>query len=128
MTPATVGAWLDARTPPPPPALAARLRDVLAPALGDGVARAPDVCLRVAEEMLAEQLASGATSRTSALDLLTIDALVTYAFEALGAHPDTLDARAADAMRRIAAIPHAAPSSSKAAVSAATATVDHARS
>ena len=38
------------------------------------------------------------TGRESALDLLTVDALVTYAFEAASERPDSLESHAAHAI------------------------------
>ena len=46
-------------------------------------------------------LGSGATSRNSALDLLSADAFVTYAFEAAADEPETIAARAVSAMRQV---------------------------
>ncbi|MDQ6612837.1 MAG: hypothetical protein M3Y64_10420 [Gemmatimonadota bacterium] len=62
----------------------------------------PQVCLRVAEEQLQLLLASGSTSRATALDLLSVDALVTYAFEAAAANGQSIEACASHAMARIA--------------------------
>lgn len=103
----TVGAWLQALQPPPPPALAARLADLLAPHLAEPAARVPDVCLDVGEQLLDELLSSGSTSRGTALDLLSVDALITYAFQAAADVPEELEARAAKAMACIAALPSA---------------------
>jgi len=52
-------------------------------------------------------LSSRATDRGSALDLLAVDALVTYAFEAAAETPAELEQLANDAMTRIAEIPEA---------------------
>jgi hypothetical protein len=100
----TVGEWLDARTPTPPPALRARLRQQLGPALGDDVREASSRFLGAGERLVAALLASGSTTRDSALDLLAADALVTYAFEAASESPADLATRAAEAMVRIAAL------------------------
>lgn len=107
--PSTLGEWLDALSPPPPPALVERLHSVLAPYANEPVASVPDVCLRAGESLLESLLASGSTSRGSALDLLTVDALVTYAFEAASSAPADFESRAAAAMRRIAALPQGSP-------------------
>lgn len=100
----TVGDWLARRTPPPPPALRARL-DV---ALGDAATRdardAAETCLIAAERVLVDLLHGECASRESALDLLAADALVTYAFEAAGESSRDFASRAADAMRRFAAL------------------------
>ncbi|MDE3128531.1 MAG: hypothetical protein KGL38_11030 [Gemmatimonadota bacterium] len=99
----TVGAWLDARTPAPPPALARRIRELLAADLDRDAADAHRVCGAAAEALLAALLAERETGRETALDLLAADALVTYAFEHAAARAD-LDGEAAGAMQRIAAL------------------------
>jgi hypothetical protein len=99
----TVADWLQERAPRPP----ARLVSSIEAALGDRVAAprdaAADVCLDAAESLLRDLLARPSAGRESALDLLTVDALVTYAFEAAAAEPDTLERRAHDAAQRLAA-------------------------
>jgi hypothetical protein len=100
----TVGEWLVARTPRPPRALAARLGAVLGDALALDRAEACEALVAAAERLAAELLAKGSTTRDSALDLLTADALVTYAFEAAAEQPNELVARAHDAMLRMAAL------------------------
>jgi hypothetical protein len=100
----TVGEWLDARSPAPPEALRKRVNGLLTDSLARDAARTADVCLAAAERLLATLLAANSTTRESALDLLTADALVTYAFEAAGEAPIDLTTRASDAMRRIASI------------------------
>ena len=104
----TVGEWLSSLQPPPPLALVERLRSVLEPYANEPVSAVPDVCLRTGEAMLEALLTSGSTSRGTALDLLAIDALVTYAFEAAADAPADFEARAANAMQRIAALPRGA--------------------
>jgi hypothetical protein len=105
----TVGGWLAMLSPPPPPALAARLRRALASFVDEPVERVPEACLDAGEQMLDDLLGSGSTNRGSALDLLAVDALVTYAFQAAGDAPDRLEARAARAMARLAALPGERP-------------------
>ncbi len=102
--PARVLAWLDARPVPPPALLASRVREALldAPA---AVGAAPAEALLVAgEALLARLLNAGRTSREGALDLLTADALVTYAFEAAAEDGTPIGERARRAMVRIAAL------------------------
>ena len=101
----TAEGWLLGRDPAPPASLADRLRVVLA-RLGpaDRAAPSPELYLTTGERLLAELLRDGCASRESALDLLTADALVTYAFEAASAEPALLDGRAQEAMTRIAAL------------------------
>lgn len=76
-----VKAWLDSRTPPPPERLARRL----------GAALQPDVDVDDADAgAMVERLTLAAVSilsglehdRSSALDLLAADALISYALEA----------------------------------------------
>ena len=105
----TVGDWLCARTPAPPSPLAERLHAVLGARLSDDSAHAYESVLTTAESLLAELLAIDCAQRDRALDLLAIDALVTYAFEAAAESPDTLAARATNAMSEIATL--AAPPS-----------------
>jgi hypothetical protein len=100
----TVGEWLRSRTPQPPAALSARLNAVLAESLGESADRVPDVFLAAGERLVTEMLRNDSTSRLSALDLLTADALVTYVFEAAGGDVSTIDGRAVGAMTRIAAL------------------------
>ena len=69
------------------------------------VQQVPEACLDAGERLLDELLACGSTSRSTALDLLAVDALVTYAFQAAADEPALLDARAARALARIAAMP-----------------------
>jgi len=101
----TVGTWLATLTPPPPAALRARLDELLAPYRGQPVSQVPDACLEAGEHLLRELLASGSTSRGTALDLLAVDSLITYAFQATADVPEQLEVRAARAMERIAALP-----------------------
>jgi hypothetical protein len=72
--------WLDARQPPPPPSLFAALVDAVA------AADPPDgpVSHRLALTglRLLERVAGSPSTRAHALDLLTADALLTYACEA----------------------------------------------
>jgi len=105
----TVGEWLRSRTPPPPAALSARLDEVLRASLHEPAERVPAVCLAAGERLAAELLSSNSTARNSALDLLTADALVTYAFEAAGEMASGIEAHASSAMRRISAIGAAEP-------------------
>jgi hypothetical protein len=99
----SVGDWLRARTPAPPDRLLQRLDHVLAARRDDDASRASDHLLDAADELLRDLLHRPTAGRESALDLLTVDALVTYAFEAAGDDPDTVGERAAHAMHRLAA-------------------------
>ena len=96
-------AWLDARRPAPPPALAARLREaLLAPGAGGG--GVAERCLDAGERLLAGLLARDCAHRSAALDLLAADALVTYAFEAASEAPERMDELARRAMTDLAAL------------------------
>ncbi len=99
----TLDAWLAARAPVPPPRLAARLREALGERTSADAAVAPHACLAAADILLRDLLARPSAGRDSALDLLTVDALATYAFEAAAESPESLPALAAEAMRRFAA-------------------------
>jgi hypothetical protein len=103
-TASTVGEWIATVEPRPPKALATRLEGLLAPFAEQSVQRVPEACLEAGERLLDDLLASGSTSRATALDLLAVDALVSYAFQAASDDPGALDARAARAMARIAAL------------------------
>lgn len=104
-TAATVGEWLARLQPAPPPALHQRLCDLVAGSATRPVTEVPEACLEAGERLLDELLASGSTSRATALDLLAVDALITYAFQAAADAPSRLEERAARAMARIAALP-----------------------
>jgi hypothetical protein len=78
MTRADVVAWLEARRPPPPPELRARLEA----AVDDAELALPDHLARLGEQLLARVVQRPEGGRELALDLLAADAFVTYAFEA----------------------------------------------
>lgn len=101
----TVGDWFDALTPAPPDGLRVRLSTLLHPFAQLPMRQVPEACLDAGERLLDELLASGSTSRSTALDLLAVDALITYAFQAAADEPALLDTRAAHALARIAALP-----------------------
>ena len=98
----TIAAWLRERTPAPPPRLTARIDDALGARRDAPVAELPEACVAAAEELLRELLARSSAGRESALDLLAVDALVTYAFEAAAGDPDSIQRRA-DAAARVLA-------------------------
>ncbi|HEY4132282.1 MAG TPA: hypothetical protein VGM50_16855 [Gemmatimonadaceae bacterium] len=87
-----------------PPRLAARIEGALGASVGAPRAQLPERCIDAGEVLLRELLARPSSGRESALDLLAVDALVTYAFEAASESPATLAERADQAMRRLAAI------------------------
>ena len=100
--PGPLSAWIRGRSPAPPPNLLSRIEAL--------AARAPravmpaDALLDAAAAAMAAVLRGGCLTRTAGLDLLAVDALVTYVFEATADDPQELDARAESAMARIAAL------------------------
>jgi hypothetical protein len=95
--------WTPQFTPTPPPVLAERIEALVAPRIPAGQAGpGPDDYMDAAEALLDGLLHGECTSRASAIDLLVVDALVTYAFEVASSDPSRVAERAADAMRRIA--------------------------
>jgi hypothetical protein len=63
-----------------------------------------DELLDAAREAMATLLHDGCLTRSSALDLLAVDALVTYAFESAADEPERIDASAHQALATIAAL------------------------
>ena len=98
------GQWVAAHGEQPPAALRARLDALLNTKGSADDAPVSEALLGAGEALLATILGSGSTQRDAALDLLTADALVTYAFEAAADVPALLDAQAAAAMRAISAL------------------------
>ncbi|MFI5230108.1 MAG: hypothetical protein ACHQWU_13625 [Gemmatimonadales bacterium] len=105
----TVASWLAAARPEAPAPLAERVREYIAAGGARPAAEAPEVCVDAAVALLGELLSRASTGRESALDLLTVDALVTYAFEAATVSADRLRPRALDAMSRLAGTAATAP-------------------
>lgn len=100
----TIAEWLRARDPRPPAELTASLEKALGTALNDDASHASARFLAAAERMLRELVAAGETGRPVAGDLLTIDALTTYAVEAATETLESLPDFAQDAMARFANI------------------------
>lgn len=98
--PGDLDSWLSSREPAPPPALAARVRELVREARGHDL---PATLLAAAEGALRRLVRTGGSDRTTAIDLLAVDALVTYAFEAAARAPATIPACAAEAMARLSA-------------------------
>jgi hypothetical protein len=99
----TLREWLREREPAPPPRLAGRIDAVLGKRGEADRTGVSAHCLDAAEELLSELAARPSAGRESALDLLTVDALVTYAFEAAADTPASLESTATAAMIRLAA-------------------------
>ena len=72
-------------------------------ALNDNPSPTATEVLDAAERLLDNVLRSDCETRASALDLLTVDALMTQALEIAGRDPDLLDGFPEQAMVRIAA-------------------------
>ena len=100
----TIGEWLESRTPRPPAPLMASLTGALGPAANSDASEAAPVFLATAEQMLRKLVASGETGREIAQDLLTIDALTTYALESATETLQTLSGFSDDAMARFAGL------------------------
>lgn len=97
----TVGAWLAAHEGNSPPHLMAEVRRALGSDLARDVGEAPARCVDAAERLVGRLVDEGGMDRDSALSLLAADALVTFAFEAAAASPDTLRDQAVAAMRTL---------------------------
>jgi methylthioribose-1-phosphate isomerase len=81
----------------PPPELAAAMRS----AVNDNQAPTPADLLEAAERLLDKMLLTDCESRTSALNLLTVDALMTRAVEESAKDPALLEKFPELAMKRI---------------------------
>jgi len=71
-------------------------------ALADKASPTAIEVLDAAERLLDQVLRTECENRSSALDLLTVDALMTHALEIAARNADTVDKFAADALHRIA--------------------------
>jgi len=103
--PAPLTAWIRGRSPAPPPHLLSRIE-----AMAAHTARAAmpaDALLDAATTAMADVLRDGCLTRSAGFDLLAVDALVTYVFEAAADDPHQLDAISASAMTRISALAEA---------------------
>jgi hypothetical protein len=90
--------WLSRIDPPPPAELATAIRN----ALHEGADNpgAEDL-LAAAEHALDRVLRTDCETRASAMDLLTVDALMTHALEIASRDPNTADDFPERALRRI---------------------------
>lgn len=100
----TIGEWLATRQPRPPAALMDGLTNALGPDLERDAGDGASVFLATAEKMLRSLVTAGETGREVAGDLLTIDALTTYALESATETLNELPEFADDSMSRIANI------------------------
>lgn len=104
----SVAAWLATRTPAPPRHLAERVEALCAPsaarrAASDDATIAEQL-LDATEDAMRALLPHGCLTRESALELLAVDAIVTYAFEASADQPEQIEQLAGAALARIAAL------------------------
>jgi hypothetical protein len=104
----TLEGWLAARGEAAPASLRPRLFAAVAAVQPPDAGSLADRSCRAGETLLAKLLVEGCASRSAAPDLLSADALVTYAFEAAaedeGESAASIERRAAAAMARIAAL------------------------
>jgi hypothetical protein len=93
---------VPARTAAPPRVLATRVAaEVEAITTAGGSQDGTSPYLAAAEALFIRLLREGCSSRASAVDLLVVDALVTYAFELDQGVPAEIEARAERAMTRV---------------------------
>ena len=101
-THAPLSAWLRSRTPASPPPLAERIQAITAAHASDTATA--ESLLASAETAMTTLLRDGCLTREAALDLLAVDALVTFAFEAAADDPALIDERAHRALASIASL------------------------
>ena len=99
----TLRDWLADREPVPPRILRERV-EALALEIPDQHGETPDQLLAAAEAALERMAREGTDDRATALDLLAVDALVTYAFEFAAQSPDAIPRLSARAMTRLSAV------------------------
>lgn len=90
-------AWLETRTPAPPPNLAERIGEIVGIEALDAPASA-----NVLLDRGIATLRSALSDRDGALDLLAADALITYSMEAAADHCAMMDSTTAEAIQKIA--------------------------
>jgi uncharacterized membrane protein len=98
----TIDEWLERRDPRPPAQLMESLRSAVGPALSKDASETAAVFLATAEQKLRELVTSGENGRPVAGDLLTIDALTTYALESAAETLRSLGGFSDEAMARLA--------------------------
>jgi hypothetical protein len=94
----TQGDWLSTIAPSPPPELATAMRT----AVDEKPAPTANDLLEAAERLLDKVLRTDCETRASALDLLTVDALMTHSLALASRHLETPEDFAEKAMSRIA--------------------------
>lgn len=96
----TVRDWLAHREPSPPRILRERV-EALALAVPEQPGDVAGSLVAAAEAALGRLSLGGAGDRATALDLLAVDALVTYAFESAALDPGRIPELSARAMSRL---------------------------
>jgi hypothetical protein len=94
------GDWLSRHNPAPPPELANAMRNAI-----EGEAKpepTPNDLLEAAERLLDKVLRTDCETRAAALDLLTVDALMTHSLLLANKDPEAPKDFAEQAMRRVA--------------------------
>jgi len=81
--------------------VSAELEASMRRALNDNPSATPIEVLEAAERLLDQVLRSECESRSSALDLLTVDALMTHALQLAAKEPKSLETFSVQAMHRI---------------------------
>ena len=99
--------WIATRTPPAPDPFRAHLMDGMSARTDLEARPRADALIEVGDaalgRVLTHECGTAPVSRENALDLLSADAFVTYAFEAAADEPATIASRADAAMRRVSA-------------------------
>ena len=90
--------WLSKQDPAPPEELATAMRN----AVDESSEPTPSDLLDAAEHLLDKVLRTDCETRASALDLLTVDALMTHALQRANDDPKLRDKFPDEAMTRIA--------------------------
>ena len=87
------GDWLSKIDPAPPAELATAMRNAVLEAQGasDGGDPTPELLLHAGETLLHRVLTSDCEKRAAALDLLAVDALITYSLELASRDPDVFE-------------------------------------
>jgi hypothetical protein len=90
--------WLSQLDPAPPEQLATAMRNAVSEGTKNPTA---DDLLTAAEHLLDKVLRTDCETRASAIDLLTVDALVTHALVVANKDPNAPDDFAEQALRRV---------------------------
>jgi hypothetical protein len=102
--PSTAADWVAAHAGSAPPALIARVRQVLEADPALAALPTAEALLRAAEALLGAVLEDSGAGRAVALDLLAADTCVTWAFEAAADAPGSMPALAEAQILRITEI------------------------